>query len=329
MFGAGREGFSFSVWRGGSRDWASGSFPGGGDRGDRSGQGAQSGVGDDRRGVVGEPVSLPTARRLERLAVLVAGAARRCSRWTRRARCIGPGRPSSSGAGRGRCGCLRRLRRGRHGGSWERGGSRPTIVIARRWSGSRARASDARRQLTGRGAAAAVAHRRQLVLALKPLRQRLHDQLNALAPGLSAPTAHGRVLALETPTGRAVLACAAAFAGRAPRIGSLSARRRPVDRRDRGVLGGRWRECLAPPADAELRAARMTATSSGSTPCERHRDRRRPVRAAAGRQRRTVLTSLPGVSTVRAAAFAATAPDRALPDPGAAVLGHRTRARQL
>ena len=55
---------------------------------------------------------------------------------------------------------------------------------------------------------AAVAHRRQLVLALKPLRQRLHDQLNALAPGLSAPAGHGRALALDTPTGRAVLACA-------------------------------------------------------------------------------------------------------------------------
>ena len=62
---------------------------------------------------------------------------------------------------------------------------------------------------------AAVSHRRQLVLALKPLRQRLHDQLNALAPGLSAPAGHGRALALDTPTGRAVLACAAAFAGRA------------------------------------------------------------------------------------------------------------------
>ena len=34
---------------------------------------------------------------------------------------------------------------------------------------------------------AAVSHRRQLMLAFKPLRQRLHDQLNALAPGLSAP----------------------------------------------------------------------------------------------------------------------------------------------
>lgn len=69
---------------------------------------------------------------------------------------------------------------------------------------------------------AAVSHRRQLVLALKPLRQRLHDQLNALAPGLSAPAGHGRALSLETPTGRAVLAYAAAFAGRAPRPRSLS-----------------------------------------------------------------------------------------------------------
>src|SRR5215207_10908128 len=68
---------------------------------------------------------------------------------------------------------------------------------------------------------AAVAHRRQLVLALKPLRQRLHDQLNALAPGLSAPGGHGRALALETPTGRAALACAIDFDGRAPGPRSL------------------------------------------------------------------------------------------------------------
>ncbi len=70
----------------------------------------------------------------------------------------------------------------------------------------------------------AVAHRRQLILALKPLRQRLHDHLNALAPGLSAPPGHGRRLRLDTPTGRAVLACAAAFAGRPPSARSLRAR---------------------------------------------------------------------------------------------------------
>jgi hypothetical protein len=71
---------------------------------------------------------------------------------------------------------------------------------------------------------AAVAHRRQLILALKPLRQRLHDQLNALAPGLSAPGGHGRALLLDTPTGRAVLACAVDFEGRAPTTRSLKAR---------------------------------------------------------------------------------------------------------
>ena len=67
-------------------------------------------------------------------------------------------------------------------------------------------------------------HRRQLVLAPEPLRQRLHDQLNALAPGLSAPEGHGRALLLHTPTGRAVLACAIDFEGRAPSPRSLQAR---------------------------------------------------------------------------------------------------------
>ena len=51
----------------------------------------------------------------------------------------------------------------------------------------------------------AVRHRRQLVDARKVLQQRLHDQLNALCPGLSAPAGHGRALKLESPTGQAVL----------------------------------------------------------------------------------------------------------------------------
>jgi hypothetical protein len=37
-----------------------------------------------------------------------------------------------------------------------------------------------------------VRHRRQLVDARRVLQQRLHDQLNALCPGLSAPVGHGR-----------------------------------------------------------------------------------------------------------------------------------------
>jgi len=57
-----------------------------------------------------------------------------------------------------------------------------------------------------------VRHRRQLVAELKVLRQRLHDQLNRLCPGLSAPQGHGRTLDLLEPSGRAVLACAVASA---------------------------------------------------------------------------------------------------------------------
>lgn len=37
--------------------------------------------------------------------------------------------------------------------------------------------------------------------------QRLHDQLNALCPGLSAPVGHGKALAVEGVTGQAVLDC--------------------------------------------------------------------------------------------------------------------------
>ena len=69
-----------------------------------------------------------------------------------------------------------------------------------------------------------VRHRRQLVDARRVLQQRLHDQLNALCPGLSAPTGHGRALKLEGVTGQAVIACAATFAGRAPSSRSLLAR---------------------------------------------------------------------------------------------------------
>jgi hypothetical protein len=70
----------------------------------------------------------------------------------------------------------------------------------------------------------AVAHRRQLVTELKPLRQRLHAQLNALCPGLSAPAGHGRALALDHPSGLAVLACAVRFGGRPPTRRAFEAR---------------------------------------------------------------------------------------------------------
>ena len=63
----------------------------------------------------------------------------------------------------------------------------------------------ARRVLAGRRprsslsrTAAAVRHRRGLVAGPQEAQQRLHDQLNALCPGLSAPAGHGRALPIES-----------------------------------------------------------------------------------------------------------------------------------
>jgi transposase len=154
---------------------------------------------------------------------------------------------------------------------------------------------------------AAVSHRRRLILAQTPLRQRLHDQLNALAPGLSAPAGHGRALALESPSGRAVLACAAAFAGRAPTPRSLQARaggRLPDSTAQ--FWSARWKACLAPPIDGELRAARLTRDLA------RFDALRADIAFVDGQLEQLladtagqILTSMPGVATVRAAAFAA------------------------
>lgn len=151
-----------------------------------------------------------------------------------------------------------------------------------------------------------VRHRRQLVLELKPLRQRLHDQLNRLCPGLSAPTGHGRALDLLQPSGRAVLACAVAFGGRAPTVRSMLARAPGrLTRANAEYWVKRWRACLPPPADAELRAHRLELDLS-------RLDLLLAAIAAADEQltgllARTegqVLSTLPGVAAVRAAAFA-------------------------
>ena len=103
-----------------------------------------------------------------------------------------------------------------------------------------------------------VRHRRQLVEARKMLQQRLHDQLNVLCPGLSAPAGHGRKLDLDSPTGQAVLACAAAFAGRPPSKRSLLARAPGrMTAPTAAFWAERWKRLLAPPSDAELRAERL------------------------------------------------------------------------
>ena len=211
-------------------------------------------------GVVGERVSLPTSRAgIERLQALVAGAQAPVfaleatgslhrawaveleRRWPGSLRLFAP---SQTRAARSQLGTRRFKTDDRDCAA--------LVWLARQGAGQPAGSSvvDALR--------AAVSHRRQLVLARKPLRQRLHDQLNALAPGLSAPKGHGRALALETSTGRAVLACAVDFAGRPPGVRSLQAR---ADGRLRDATATfwstRWRDCLPPPPDAGLRAARM------------------------------------------------------------------------
>lgn len=152
-----------------------------------------------------------------------------------------------------------------------------------------------------------VRHRRQLVAELKVLRQRLHDQLNRLCPGLSAPAGHGRALELLSPSGRAVLACAVAFGGRAPSVRSLRARAPGrLTRTNAEYWAQRWRGCLAPPADAALRAERLELDLDRLDTLLRALARAdEQLAALLAQSEGQVLTSLPGVAAVRAAAFAA------------------------
>src|SRR5258708_28162522 len=163
-----------------------------------------------------------------------------------------------------------------------------------------------------------VRHRRQLVDARKKLQQRLHDQLNALCPGLSAPAAHGRALKLESPTGQAVLACAATFAGRPPSTRSLVARAPGrMTAATAEFWAGRWRRLLSPPADAELRAAPI------GRDLRRWQDLQADIAQADDQLAELlaqtpgqILTTLPAVAVVRAAAFSAFAlPIQRWPSP--------------
>lgn len=154
---------------------------------------------------------------------------------------------------------------------------------------------------------AAVRYRRGLVLDRKVAQQRLHDQLNTLCPGLSAPPGHGRSLAVHTPTGFAVLACAAAFSGRPPQLRSLMCRapgRLTTSTAQYWVR--RWQQCLSPPADADQRAHRL------GRDLDRYRRLRIDIDTTdleiVGLLAETdgqILTTLPGVAVTRAAAFAA------------------------
>ena len=164
---------------------------------------------------------------------------------------------------------------------------------------------------------AAVRHRRGLVMDRKVAQQRLHDQLNTLCPGLSAPAGHGRSLPVASPTGQAVLACAAAFAGQPPRVRSLTSRAPGrMTRATAQYWVQRWRGCLPPPADSHQRARRLA----------RDLDRYQNLQAdiavldeeitelLAGTDGH-ILTTLPGVGVTRAAAFAAfSMPIKRFPD---------------
>lgn len=154
---------------------------------------------------------------------------------------------------------------------------------------------------------AVVRHRRGLIVDRTKAQQRLHDQLNALVPGVSAPAAHGRALPIESPTGQAVLACAVAFVGRPPSVRSLIARAPGrLTLATAQYWQERWRGGLPPPPDAQARAARL------GRDLQRYRSLQEDIAVletditlllapSAGQ----VLTSLPGVAAVRAAAFAA------------------------
>jgi transposase len=264
------------------------------------------------RGLIGEPVSLPVLREgVDTLAKLiatsgVAGApiiaveatGRLHQAWVAELERRWPGSvrlfaPSETQAARAQLGSRRSKTDDRDCAA---------LVWLARQGGGRPAATNTVDALLG-----TVRHRRGLVADRRVLQQRLHDQLQALCPGLSAPAGHGRALNLTDPTGQAVLACAAAFAGRPPTVRSLQARApgRLTTTTARFWVD-RWRRLLPPPADAELRAERLGRDLA------RYQGLQTDIAATEGQITRLlattpgqILTTLPGVAAVRAASFAA------------------------
>jgi transposase len=264
------------------------------------------------RGLLQDPLSLPVSRvgigRLERLlvehgavapviAIEATGSLHRS--WATELERLHPGgvrlfAPSETKAARGQLGSGRFKTDDRDCAA--------LTYLARQGAGRRPSEEAAVGALR-----AAVRQRRGLVQDRKVAQQWLHDQLNALCPGLSAPAGHGRSLPIASPTGQAVLACAAAFAGRPPTVRSLTAR---APGRLTKATAQYWvhrrKGCLPPPADAEQRAVRLARD------LDRYQRLQADITAledeiavllAATDGR--VLTTLPGVKVNRAAAFAA------------------------
>jgi transposase len=157
------------------------------------------------------------------------------------------------------------------------------------------------------GLLAAVRHRRGLIEERKVAQQRLHDQLNALCPGLSAPPGHGRKLDLAGVAGQAVLDCLVDLGGRPASARSLQVRAtgRLTDA-DARFWSARWKDCLPGPADTSARIGRLARSvrrwRALTADIELVEDDLTLLLAGTEGQ---VLTSLPGVKAVRAAAFAA------------------------
>ena len=145
---------------------------------------------------------------------------------------------------------------------------------------------------------------RRACRTVEPLRL---ESFRGKSSRVAAPTGHGRALPVASPTGLAVLGCAAAFAGRPPRLRSLMARAPGrITQATAEYWVHRWLGCLSPPADAQQRARRL----------DRDLHRYRALQAditsldaelteLLAATQGQVLTTLPGVAVTRAAAFAA------------------------
>jgi Transposase len=172
---------------------------------------------------------------------------------------------------------------------------------------------------------AAVRHRRALVGMRKVAQQRLHDQLNALCPGLSAPAGHGRALKLEDPSGQAVLACAVEFRGRPPAPRSLIARAPGrLTPRNASYWADRWRQCLAAAARCRTsRRAPRLGSRALAAPATGHRSLRgADCRAAAEHPRPGTHKPPRCWSGARRCLCRPLAADRALRDSRAPVFGN-------
>jgi transposase len=153
----------------------------------------------------------------------------------------------------------------------------------------------------------AVRFRRGLLLERKAAQQRLHDQVNALCPGLSAPAGQGRGLDLAGVAGQAFLDCLIAFDARPAAARSLRARAvGRLSAADAQYWSTRWKDCLPPPTDAPVRVERLARSVTrwrqlNADLAVVEADMARLLALTDGQ----ILTTLPGVKSVRAASFSA------------------------